>query len=91
MKSYISYLYALDLHENECNPPVKHSYLDNVLSDKLRDTLDKEQLKKLDELINAMIERYSIECEIYFKKGFRFAMRLVLECFNENDKEGENL
>ena len=53
--------------------------------------LTEAQFDKMDELINAIIERYSIECEIYFKKGFRFAMRLVLESFNEQDNEGENL
>ena len=91
MKSYITYLYEMDLHENECNPPVKHSYEENVLYDELKDMLTEAQFDKMDELINAIIERYSIECEIYFKKGFRFAMRLVLESFNEQDNEGENL
>ena len=90
MKSYISYLYNLDLHENECNPPVRHAHKENVLYDELKDMLTEKQFDMLDELINAMIDRYSTECEIYFKKGFRFAMRLVLECFNEKDNEGEN-
>ena len=91
MKSYITYLYEMDLHQNESNPPIKHSYLENMLYDELKDILTKGQFSKLDELINAMIDRYSTECEIYFKKGFRFAMRLVLESFNEQDNEGENL
>ena len=90
MKSYITYLYEMDLHENECNPPVKHSYAETVLYDELKASLNEEQFHKMDKLINAIIERYSTECEIYFKKGFRFAMRVVLECFNEKD-EGENL
>ena len=90
MKSYISYLYEMDLHENECNPPVKHSHEENLLYDELKASLNEEQFHKMDKLINAIIERYSTECEIYFKKGFRFAMRVVLECFNEKDG-GENL
>lgn len=90
MKSYITYLYEMDLHENECNPPVKHSYEENVLYNELKASLNEEQFHKMDKLINVITERYSTECEIYFKKGFRFAMRLVLECFNEKD-EGENL
>lgn len=90
MKSYISYIYEMDLHENECNPPLKPSYLENVLYEELKTILNKEHLHKMDKLINTLSERYSSECEIYFKKGFRFAMRLVLECFNEKDtKRGE--
>lgn len=91
MKSYISYLYEMDLHEHECDPPVKHSQEENALYAELETMLNEKQFAKVDELINAMIERYSAECEIYFKKGFRFAMRLVLECFHENDNEGEKL
>ena len=30
-------------------------------------------------------DRRSEECEIYFEKGFRFAIRLMIECLNNDD------
>ena len=53
MKSYLTYLYEMELHEN---------------------VLDFLELHET---------RLEHECEIYYKKGFRYAMRLMLECFNE--------
>jgi hypothetical protein len=39
------------------------------------------------DLLNDFIELYEArlaqECEIYYKKGFRFAYRLMIECFND--------
>lgn len=46
MKSYITHLYEMDLHQNESNPPIKHSYLENMLYDELKDIPTKEQYNK---------------------------------------------
>ena len=55
----------------------------------LKVKLDLSKLKYDDRLlINDFIELYEArlaqECEIYYKKGFRFAYRLMIECFNDN-------
>ena len=38
---------------------------------------------KLNEFIELYEARLAQECEIYYKKGFRFAYRLMVECFND--------
>ena len=45
-------------------------------------TLGKEAEKFID-FLECHEARTDQECEIYFKKGFRYAVRFILECFNE--------
>ena len=37
----------------------------------------------LNDFIELYESRLTQECEIYYKKGFRFAYRLIIECFND--------
>ena len=83
MKSYISHLYDLDITENESNPATKPSVKENNLYDELQQSLSKKQFQKFADWLEEYSERMEQECEIYFKKGFRFAMRLAIESFNE--------
>ena len=84
MKSYLTYLYEMELHENECNPPTRPSHKEGTIYDELQKALPEEQFKKLNDFIELYEARLAQECEIYYKKGFRFACRLMIECFNEN-------
>ena len=84
MKSYLTHLYEMELHENECNPPTTPSPQETTLYDTLINELSKEQQQKFLDFLECHEARIDQECEIYFKKGFRYAMRLTLECFNEN-------
>jgi hypothetical protein len=83
MKNYLTYLYEMELHENECNPPTLPSYKEGTIYDELQKELPKEQFKKLNDFIELYEARLAQECEIYYKKGFRIACRLMIECFNE--------
>ena len=83
MKDFLTYLYEMDLHENESNPITLPSHKEGTLYDELQEELPKEQFKKLNDFIELYATRLEQECEIYFKKGFQFAMRLILECCNE--------
>ena len=83
MKDFLTYLYEIDLHENESNPPTRPSHKEGAIYDELQKELPKEQFKKLNTFIELYEGRLAQECEIYFKKGFQFAMRLILECCNE--------
>jgi hypothetical protein len=84
MKNFLTYLYEMDLHENESNPLTRPSHKEGTTYDELQKELPKEQFQKLNEFIELYEARLAQECEIYFKKGFQFAIRLILECFNEN-------
>ena len=83
MKDFLTYLYEIDLHENECNPPTRPSHKEGTIYDELQKELPEEEFKKLNTFIELYEARLAQECEIYFKKGFQFAMRLILECCNE--------
>ena len=83
MKNFLTYLYEMELHENECNPPTLPSYKEGTIYDELQKELPEKQFKKLNDFIELYETRLAQECEIYYKKGFRFACRLMLECFNE--------
>ena len=83
MKSYLTYLYEMELHENECNPPTLPSYKEGTIYDELQKELPEKQFKKLNDFIELYEARLAQECEIYYKKGFRFAYRLMIECFND--------
>ena len=83
MKSYLTHLYEMELHENECNPPTLPSYKEGTIYDELQKELPEKQFKKLNDFIELYEARLAQECEIYYKKGFRFAYRLMIECFND--------
>ena len=83
MKSYLTHLYEMELHENECNPPTTPSPQESTLYDTLINELSKEQQQKFLDFLECHEARIDQECEIYYKKGFRYAMQLMLECFNE--------
>ena len=91
MKSYIRYLYNLDLKANECNPASTPSEQESMLYEKLQALLTKEEFKTFLAFVDLYDERMANECEFYFKKGFIMASRLITECFNDdNIKENEN-
>ena len=73
----------MELHENECNPPTLPSYKEGTIYDELQKELPEKQFKKLNDFIELYEARLAQECEIYYKKGFRIACRLMIECFNE--------
>ena len=83
MKNFLTYLYEMELHENECNPPTLPSYKEGTIYDELQKELAEKQFKKLNDFIELYEARLAQECEIYYKKGFRFAYRLMIECFND--------
>ena len=39
MKSYLTYLYEMELHENECNPPTRPSHKEETIYDELQKAL----------------------------------------------------
>ena len=45
MKSYLTYLYEMELHENECNPPTRPSHKEGTIYDELQKALPEEQFK----------------------------------------------
>ena len=83
MKNFLTYLYEMELHENECNPPTLPSHKEGTIYDELQKELPEAQFKKLNDFIELYEARLGQECEIYYKKGFRFAYRLMIECFND--------
>ena len=83
MKDFLTLLYEMDLHSNECNPPTTPSPQESTLYDTLINELPKEQQQKFIDFLECHGTRLNQECAIYFKKGFRYAVRFILECFNE--------
>ena len=83
MKDFLTLLYEMDLHANECNPPTTPSQQESMFYDALINELPKEQKQKFLNFWECHEARIDQECEIYFKKGFRYAVRFILECFNE--------
>lgn len=53
--------------------------------DKLRPQLTGEQLKLFDEFVDLYGERHSLEEENYYLRGFKFGVRLIIECLNLSD------
>ena len=83
MKKFLTLLYEMDLHANECNPTTTPSQQESTLYDALISELPKEQKQKFLDFLECHGARLDQECAIYFKKGFRYAVRFILECFNE--------
>lgn len=91
MKSFLNYFYHLDLRQNECNPPTKSSEKEDNLYEKLQALLTKEEFKLFEDFVDTYGDRMAEECGYYFKKGFKMAIRLMMECCNDDDiKESEN-
>lgn len=53
--------------------------------DKLRPQLTGEQLRLFDEFVDLYGERHSLEEENYYLRGFKFGMRLIIECLDLSD------
>ena len=90
MKSFLNYFYHLDLRQNECNPPTKSSEKEDNLYEMLQALLTKEEFKLFEDFVDTYGDRMAEECGYYFKKGFKIAIRLMMECCNDDDiKENE--
>ena len=83
MKDYLNFLYETDIRVNEDNPITTPSVREDNLYEELSKSLPKEEFSKVVELMEIYSDRLDKECEVYFKKGFRYAVRFILECFNE--------
>ena len=83
MTDYLNFLYETDIRVNEDNPITTPSVREDNLYEELSKSLPKEEFSKLVELMEIYSDRLDKECEVYFKKGFRYAVRFILECFNE--------
>lgn len=53
--------------------------------DKLRPQLTGEQLQLFDEFVDLYGERHSLEEETYYLRGFKFGVRLIIECLDLSD------
>lgn len=53
--------------------------------DKLRPQLTSEQQKLFDEFVDLFGERHSLEEENYYLRGFKFGVRLMIECLDLSD------
>ena len=53
--------------------------------DKLRPQLNGEQQKLFDEFVDLYGERHSLEEENYYLRGFKFGVRLIIECLDLSD------
>ena len=90
MKSFLNYFYHLDLRQNECNPPTKSSEKEDNLYETLQALLTKEEFELFEKFVDTYGNRMAEECGYYFKKGFKIAVRLMMECCNDDDiKENE--
>ena len=83
MKKFLTLLYEMDLQANQGTPLTAPSDQENILYDSLLAELNREQQLKFIDFFDQHKIRIEHECEIYFKKGFRYAVRFILECFNE--------
>lgn len=58
---------------------------ETALYDKLRPQLLGEQLKLFDEFVDLFGERHALEEENYYIRGFKFGLRLAMECLDFSD------
>ena len=86
MKSIIEYFYSLDLQANESNPPTVSSQKEDDLYEKLQALLTKEEFILFEKFVDVYGNRKAEECEYYYKKGFKTATRLMMECCNDRDE-----
>ena len=89
MKSIIEYFYCLDLQANESNPPTVSSQKEDELYEKLQALLTKEEFILFEKFVDVYGNRKAEECEYYYKKGFKTAMRLIMEACNDEDETKE--
>lgn len=52
---------------------------------KLRPQLTGDQQKLFDEFVDLYGERHALEEETYYLRGFKFGLRLAVECFDLSD------
>ena len=62
MKNFLTYLYEMELHENECNPPTLPSYKEGTIYDELQKELPEKQFKKLNDFIELYEARLAQAC-----------------------------
>lgn len=55
------------------------------LYNKLRPRLTGETLKLFDDFVDLYGERHGMDEENYYIRGFKFGLRLAVECFNLSD------
>lgn len=55
------------------------------LYDKLRPQLTGDLLKLFDEFVDLYGERHALEEETYYIRGFKFGLRLAMECLDLSD------
>ena len=79
MTDYLNFLYETDIRVNEDNPITTPSVREDNLYEELSKSLPKEEFSKIVELMEIYSDRLDKECEVYFKKGFRYAVRFILE------------
>lgn len=53
--------------------------------DKLRPQLTNEQLKLFDEFVDLYGERHALDEANYYIRGFKFGVRLIMECMDLSD------
>ena len=83
MSKFLTHLYEMDAQNNECNPTTIPSFEESKLYDELTEQLSKNELQKLNTFLELYASRLECEREICFKKGFRYAVRFIIESFNE--------
>ena len=85
MKSFISYLFLLDIANNTENPPTYPSETEEHLYENLEKLLSKEHFALFQAFIDQYGERKTSENQYYFKRGFQAATRMILESCNDED------
>lgn len=58
---------------------------ETAVYDKLRPMLTGETLKLFDEFVDLYSERQGMDEEDYYIRGFKFGVRLAVECFDFSD------
>lgn len=53
------------------------------LYNKLKEKLNKKQIKLLEKSADANLDIEGTACEIYFKEGFKTGLRLAVECLTD--------
>ena len=84
MPNFLTHLYEMDAQNNECKPATIPSREESKLYDELTERLLKEDLQTLNAFLELYATRLEQERELCFKKGFRYAVRFIIESFNEN-------
>ena len=86
MKSIIDHFYNLELQANESNPPTVSSQKEDEIYEKLQALLTKEEFILFEKFVDVYGNRKAEECGYYYKKGFKTAMRLMMEACNDEDE-----